>query len=66
MVMLPIAIVYDFNVDGLFVAFLIINMVSHAMIDHAKANWGIINLIEDQLMHIMIIFLNWVLFIIGR
>ena len=66
MIMLPIAIVNGFKVDGLFVLFLVINTVSHAAVDHLKANCHAINLICDQLIHIFQIVATWLLFICWR
>jgi hypothetical protein len=64
MVMLPIAYVNNFTVDWLFVLIFTINVVAHAVIDHAKANVKKINLVEDQILHlIQISFTSWLLFV---
>lgn len=57
MIMLPIAFVKSFNIDLLFVLFLIDNMLIHAYVDNEKANKFTINLWQDQIIHfIQIIF----------
>lgn len=62
MVMLPIAYVNNFTVDWLFVLMFVVNVVAHAVIDHAKANTKKINLVEDQILHlIQISFTSWLL-----
>lgn len=53
MIMLPIAYVNNFTVDWLFVLIFTINVVAHAVIDHAKANVKKINLCEDQFLHML-------------
>lgn len=53
MIMLPIAYYQSFDIGLAFVVMLLINTVAHALIDHAKANTGIINLIIDQLAHLI-------------
>lgn len=51
MIMLPIAYVQQFNIDGLFLILFIGNVIFHAIVDHTKANVKLINLWQDQLMH---------------
>lgn len=53
MVMLPIAITMNFNIDIVFVSVFIVNAVLHGIIDDAKANRGLINLIIDQCLHLI-------------
>lgn len=52
MIMLPIAYVYSFNVDLVFVGTFALNMVVHAITDDLKANKKKINLWEDQITHL--------------
>lgn len=59
MIMLPIAFANRFDVDIMFFFMYIINILFHAFVDNAKANWKIINLIQDQLMHMCQICLTW-------
>ena len=53
MVMLPIAYVRKFNIDIMFLIVFIGNVIIHCIIDHMKANEKIINLWQDQLMHMI-------------
>ena len=58
MVMLPIAYVQEFNIGfGFFILF-VFNIVIHAFTDNAKANWKIINLWQDQFVHMVQIILT--------
>lgn len=59
MIMLPIAIVNRFDVGIGFFVFYIVNVFCHALIDNAKANWFIFNLVQDQLFHIAQIIVTW-------
>lgn len=52
MIMLPILHYYDFKVNISYVSLLLINLVIHMIVDHAKANIKKINLIQDQLIHL--------------
>jgi hypothetical protein len=58
MIMLPIAIYLNFNIDRWLHVY-IINMLIHAYVDDLKANRFKINLITDQLIHIMQIIITW-------
>ena len=62
MIMLPIAIALHFNIGNWIFAY-IINMVIHAYVDNLKANKHKINLIIDQLIHIIQIIITWLIFI---
>lgn len=53
MIMLPIAYMENFNVTGWFAVSLIGNALIHAVVDNAKANKKVINLITDQCIHIL-------------
>ena len=53
MIQLPILIYMRFNVDWLYFALFGMNVVLHAMIDNMKANEREINLIVDQLCHLV-------------
>ena len=43
---------------------LIANMVTHAVIDNAKANKFQINLIQDQICHLIQIIVTWLIFVV--
>ena len=61
MIMLPIAYVQQFNIGfGFFILF-VFNIATHAFTDNAKANWKLINLWQDQFVHMVQIFLTSVL-----
>lgn len=65
MIMIPVMIFWtcvDLNRTRdivLFGYWFIINVINHAMIDHAKANKHTINLIQDQCLHIMWVVVTW-------
>ena len=63
MIMLPIAIVLQFNIDWWIFAY-IINMVIHGFVDDLKANKFKINLVTDQTIHIIQIIVTWLIFIL--
>ncbi len=60
MIMLPIAAFYSFNVGFWFIFAFIMNLALHMYVDNGKANIGIINLIEDQILHIIQIVGTWI------
>lgn len=62
MIMLPIAYTMSFAVDSLFVWILLANMMGHAVIDNMKANDKTINLIIDQLVHLIQILVTALIF----
>ena len=51
-IMLPLTVV-SYPPGAVFYAVLITNTLVHAVVDHAKANLGVLNLIEDQAIHIV-------------
>lgn len=53
MIMLPIAWLAHFRINMLFTLIFVINICIHAFIDNLKANKLSINLIQDQLVHIL-------------
>lgn len=53
MIMLPIAYTQEFNVGTAFMGVFIWNVATHAVVDHMKANVKLINLWQDQLIHIL-------------
>lgn len=46
-----------------YLIFFIVHMIMHALTDHAKANWYLINLVMDQTIHILQIIIIWITFI---
>lgn len=61
-ILLPYLLYSRFNVDGLYIVMLVSNMLCHAFIDDIKANRHVINLVHDQLLHIMQIL--WTAFVL--
>ena len=53
MIMLPIAAYMGFRPTNLFLVMLVINSVTHALVDDLKANRHKINLITDQSIHLV-------------
>ncbi len=53
MIMLPVAFWTNFNIGFVFVMTFIWNVIIHAVTDDAKANRKKINLIQDQMVHIL-------------
>lgn len=62
MIMLPIAISLNFDITIAFVIALLANMIIHCIVDDLKANKGKINLVTDQLIHIIQIIVTAILF----
>ena len=53
MIMLPVAFFMKFNIDNHFVVMFLWNIGMHALTDNAKANEKKINLIKDQIIHLL-------------
>lgn len=53
MIMSPIAICYNFNVGIAFVVTFVANAIVHSVVDDLKANKHKINLIQDQICHLI-------------
>ena len=58
MIMLPIAMVMNFQIDVMFIVIFIVNVFEHAHVDNEKANRATINLWIDQLIHMLQIILT--------
>ena len=65
MVMLPLAYLLEFDINAWFVCMFAWNLIAHALVDHMKANWKIINLWVDQLIHFGQIALTTLLFFVA-
>ena len=62
MIMLPVGIYtifYDKSIIFIIIMFLI-NWIIHSIVDHLKANVKVINLVTDQVIHILQIIVTWV------
>lgn len=53
MIMLPLAVYYNFKVNGIFLSTFVVNTLWHSFMDNAKANEGEVNLVIDQLFHLL-------------
>lgn len=59
MIMLPFAFILSFKINMPFIIMFLFNLITHAIIDDLKANRHAINLIQDQIFHIIQIILTW-------
>ena len=64
MIMLPVAFLMKFNVNFDFVMIFICNVIIHAVADDAKANRKKLNLIQDQITHLIQIILTFVFLVV--
>ena len=65
MIMLPIFIVRGFHVTLSLGIVFFINWLIHSITDNAKANLNKINLVQDQIIHIIQVCGTFVLFVLG-
>ena len=63
MIMLPLFIYFKFNIGFLYFCFPI-NLIIHFVIDDLKANKRKINLVQDQLIHLLQISLTFIIFVL--
>ena len=61
LIMLPIAYVMDFKINGRFIICFLLNVYFHADIDDLKANKKTISLVTDQNCHLIQIFITAVM-----
>ena len=54
----------DFKAVYIYVIVFILNWIIHAATDHCKANLHIINLIQDQTIHVAQIIVTWLIYIL--
>ena len=66
MVMLPIVIHLQFAVTWAYAVALLVNATVHAITDNLKANKLKINLIQDQIVHILQIFITFSVYLLVR
>lgn len=64
-IMLPIAVVYSFDLDIMFMLCFVANFIVHSAVDNLKANKLKINLIQDQFMHLFQIVLTSIILLRG-
>lgn len=63
MVMLPVLFYCKFCLNEFFELLFAVNITVHAMVDHEKANHLRINLITDQMVHLVQIIITWIVLI---
>lgn len=61
MIMLPFTIISKFNPNIIFFIMFFINLIIHCVTDNAKANMFKINLIQDQLIHMIQIIITFLI-----
>ena len=61
MIMLPLAAKLQFDCGLVYVYLLLGNATVHGIVDDLKANKLKINLVQDQMIHIIQVFVTWVL-----
>lgn len=66
MILLPIAVYQHFNITYLYIVAFLTNAIIHCIVDDLKANKLKINLITDQTIHTMQIFITFILWLIIR
>jgi archaellum biogenesis protein FlaJ (TadC family) len=54
---------YSVLAAGAYVGLLIVNTIVHCIVDNAKANRKTINLVKDQSIHLVQVFLTWLIFV---
>lgn len=64
MIMLPIAMYSHFDVNVLFIIVFMFNFIIHCIVDDLKANRHKINLIQDQIIHLLQVLLTYTIFLI--
>lgn len=63
MIMLPVVLFFNSNIT-LIIAAYVFNIIIHASVDDLKANALRINLVTDQLIHILQIISTWLFFVV--
>ena len=65
MIMLPVAVSQEFQIDAVFMIMFITNTIVHAIVDDLKANKRKINLVTDQSIHISQIIVTFLICMLG-
>jgi hypothetical protein len=63
MIMLPIVFCMNFCIDFVFIIWFIFNVLVHITVDDLKANEKEINLIQDQIAHLIQIVITFIIFL---
>ena len=64
MIMLVPTLLNINNLSILYVFVFGVNLLIHAVVDNAKANLKMLNLIQDQLIHLFQIYVTWLIFVV--
>ena len=64
MIMLVPTLLNINNLSILYVFVFGVNLLIHAVVDNAKANLKMLNLIQDQLVHLFQIYVTWLIFVV--
>ena len=64
MIMLVPTLLNINNLSILYVLVFGVNLLIHAVVDNAKANLKMLNLIQDQLVHLFQIYVTWLIFVV--
>lgn len=64
MIMLVPTLLNMNNLSILYVFVFGVNLLIHAVVDNAKANLKMLNLIQDQLIHLFQIYVTWLIFVV--
>jgi len=64
MIMLPVFINCGFVLDSVVILIFAGNVLLHAYVDNLKANVKVLNLWQDQIAHLLQIFLTWTIFFV--
>jgi len=64
MIMIPVFVNCGFVLDGIVMLVFIGNVLLHAYVDNQKANVKVLNLWQDQIVHLLQIFLTWTIFFV--
>lgn len=64
LMMLPVAVYYRFDVSTGFLVLFVSNTLTHCIVDNEKANQKSINLIIDQICHMLQIIVTWLVLVL--
>lgn len=58
-IMLPLTLYYNFELSGMFILLFFANAITHYIVDDLKANQKKINLYQDQIIHLIQIWITF-------
>lgn len=53
----------NINFSFVIIFMFFMNIITHMLVDNLKANYKVINLVQDQIIHILQIYITWVVFV---